>query len=128
MIVTDTKPFGMIKAGLKKGDEVSVVSCNQCARLCGTGGKEGLDEMKEKLGEGGYGACDEFLFAPVCDESLCRKILKPKGSVILVLACEAGVSSIKRVFKTKKVISALNTTGLGAFDEDGCIFMVREFK
>ena len=92
MIVTDTNPFGMIKTELKKDDKISLVSCNQCARLCETGGRQGLEEMKERLREEHYAVSDEFLFSPVCDKNLCEKIIKPKGDVILVLACEAGVS------------------------------------
>ena len=128
MIITETKPFGMIKVELKKDDKISIVSCNQCARLCETGGKEGLEEMKEELKEEGYTTVDEFLFAPVCDRDLDKKIVKPKGNVILVLACDAGVLNLRGIFKDKKVIAALNTHGLGSYDEQGNIFMVREFK
>ena len=129
MIITETKPFGMIKAELKKDDKISIISCNQCARMCGTGGKEGLEEMKEDLEKEGYNTVDEFIFAPVCDKDLDKKILKNlKGNVILVLACDAGVLNLETMFKTKKVIAALNTHGLGSFDEKGNIFMVREFE
>ena len=129
MIITETIPFGMIKAELKKNDKISIVSCNQCARLCGTGGKEGLKEMKEDLKKEGYTTADEFVFAPVCDKDLDKKILKKiKGNVILVLACDAGVLNLKTMFKNKKVIAALNTHGLGSYDEKGNIFMVREFE
>jgi hypothetical protein len=128
MIITETKPFGMIKAELKKDDKISIVACNLCAKKCGTGGREGLDEMKEELKENGYNVVDEFLFAPVCDKDLDKKIIKPKGNIILSLACDAGSSNIKRLFKNMKTIEALDTIGLGSFDEKGDIFLIREFK
>ncbi len=128
MIITETKPFGMIKAQLKKDDKISLVGCNMCARMCGTGGKEALNEMKGKLKDNGYNVISEFLFAPVCDRGMIKKIIKTNGNTILVLACDSGVSGLKEFFRGKKIIPALNTHGLGAFDEDGNIFMVREFK
>jgi len=73
MIITETKPFGLIKAQLKKEDKITIVSCNMCARMCGTGGKEGLEEMKKKLKEEDYNVVDEFLFSPVCDKDLVSK-------------------------------------------------------
>ena len=72
--------------------------------------------------------CDEFVFSPVCAKNVVRKAAKPKGNVILVLACDAGDSCVREVFKGKKVIAALETIGLGAHDKEGRIFMVREFK
>ncbi|RJS74460.1 hypothetical protein CW714_01525 [Methanophagales archaeon] len=128
MIVTEKKPFGMIKAKLKKSDKISIVSCNMCARLCETGGKEGLEEIKEKLKEDGYNPVDEFLFSPVCDRTMVKKVVKPKGNVILVLACDAGFVNIKSEFKNKTAIQVLDTVGLGAFDENKNIFLIKEFK
>ena len=128
MIVTDTKPFGMIKAELNKNDKISIVSCNDCSRLCGTGGKKGLEEMKKVLEDSGYNVVDTFLLAPVCDKDLDKRIVKPQGNVVLVLACDSGYHNINILFKDKKVIPALDTIGLGAFDEKGDIFMIREFK
>lgn len=113
---------------MKKSDKISIVSCNNCARLCGTGGKEGLQEMKKKLKENGYIAVDDFVFSPVCDRDLDKKVIKPKGNVVLMLACDAGVRNVERLFKRRKVVSALDTIGLGSFDEKGDIFMIREFK
>ncbi len=128
MIITQTKPFGMIKTELEKNDKISIIACNMCARMCETGGKIGLKRMKEKLENAGYSVVDEFLLAPACDRTVVKKTVKPKGNVIVSLACDSGTFNIKKVFKDKKVISALTTHGLGAFDEDGNIFMIREFK
>ncbi|RLJ09043.1 MAG: hypothetical protein DRP13_01425 [Candidatus Aenigmatarchaeota archaeon] len=128
MIITETKPFGMIKTELEKTDKISIIACNMCARMCETGGKTGLKQMKEKVKNAGYSVVDEFLLAPVCDRSVVKKRVKPKGNIIISLACDSGTFNIKKLFKDKKIISALNTHGLGAFDEDGNIFMIREFK
>jgi hypothetical protein len=128
MIITETKPFGMIKAELEKDDKISLISCNMCARMCGTGGEEGLEEIKEDLEKQGYHVVDEFLFAPVCDSGMVKKTAKPKGNAILVLACDSGTFNVRKLFEDRKIVPALNTHGLGAFDEEGKIFLIREFK
>ena len=127
MIITETKPFGIIKAQLSHGT-ITLVSCNQCARLCETGGKIGLEKMKKKLKKENYSLYNEFLFSPVCNKSKSKKIITSTGDVILVLACSAGVAAIKKLFENKKVIPALTTIGLGAFDADGNIFMVERLN
>ncbi len=128
MIVTETKPFGIIKAKLKKDEEVSIVSCNHCAKLCGTGGKQGLKEMKERLEGEEYTVCDEFVLAPACDKNTSKKIVKPGKSVVLALTCDAGVAIMKQLFKDNKVAPALDTVGLGAYDEEGNIFLIKKFE
>lgn len=126
MIITEMKPFGEIKPLLAKNDKISIISCNGCARRCETGGEEGLRRTKEKLRKENYEVIDEILITPVCCMDTVKK-LNPKGNVIVVLACDAGVEVVKRIFPDKKVISALDTKGLGAFDENGDIFLVKEF-
>ncbi len=128
MIVTEMKPFGVIKSQLKEDDKISIISCNECARLCGTGGKIGLEELKKNLADNGFNVVDEFLFAPMCDRDQVKRQVNPKGNVIIVLACDSGVFNVKNIFKDKKVIEALDTVGLGAFDEKGDIFIIRKFK
>jgi len=126
MIITEMKPFGEIKPLLTKDDKISIISCNACAKRCGTGGEEGLQRIKEKLVAENYNIIDEFLIAPVCCVDAVKKF-NPKGDTIIVLACDAGIEVVKRLFPDRKIISALDTKGLGAFDENGDIFLVKEF-
>ena len=104
MIITESKPFGMIKDKLKKTDKISLNACNECAKLCGTGGEEGLKNMETKLKEAGFEVVNKLLFAPLCDKDLDKKVMKNlKGNTILVLACDAGFYNIKKLFKNKSL-------------------------
>ena len=96
--------------------------------MCGTGGEEGLHRMKEELEKEGYNVIDELVVSPMCNRNALSKSTKPKGDVIIVLACDAAVFNANLVFKGKKIIAALDTVGLGAWDENGNISMVKEFK
>ncbi len=57
MIITESKPFGIIKAQLKKEDKIGIVSCNSCARMCETGGKEAMKELADRLKKRGFQCC-----------------------------------------------------------------------
>lgn len=37
MIITEMKPFGMIKSSLNDCKEIDIVSCDTCAKMCETG-------------------------------------------------------------------------------------------
>ena len=128
MIITETKPFGMIRAKLKKSDRISLVVCNTCAKMCGTGGKKGLDEIEEDLKKTGYNVVDSFLSILVCNKNIIKKTIKPKGNIILVLACDAGVYCIKKLCRGKTVIAVLDTVGLGVTGKEGNLFLIRKFK
>jgi hypothetical protein len=49
MIVTYSKPYGVVKGMLKKWKTIGIISCNSCARVCETGGRKKLEEMSERL-------------------------------------------------------------------------------
>ena len=40
MIITQSKPYGVIRSQLDKKDKIGLVTCNTCARMCETGGEE----------------------------------------------------------------------------------------
>ena len=131
MIITESKPFGMIQNELKKSDKIIIVSCNECAKLCGTGGEEGAKDMENKLKKAGFRVVDKVVFAPICDKDLDKKVLKQKkieANTMIILACDAGIYNVKRLFKNQKVIGAVDSIGLGAFDESGNIKLIRRFE
>ena len=97
MIITDSKPYGLIKSQLKKGDKIGIVSCNTCVRKCETGGLEKMKELAARLEKDGYNVIDMDLIGMACDyDQLKRQELK--GDVTIVLACDAGVHNVKKLF------------------------------
>jgi hypothetical protein len=126
MIVTSSKPYGIIRGQLTKRYKTGIVSCNSCVRVCETGGKQRMEELYTRLQKDGFKVVDMDLIPMACSIALVKK---PSfdGSVLIVLACDAGVYTLEKLFPKKKVIAALDTTGLGARDEHGNIFLMRKF-
>jgi hypothetical protein len=127
MIITESKPFGMIKAQLNKKDKIGIVSCNSCVRICETGGKEAMKELADRLKKEGFNVVDMDLIGMACDFDQLKKD-ELKGDITIALACDAGVYNLKKLFPNRKIVQALDTVGLGAYDEKGDLNLVKEFE
>ena len=126
MIVTFTKPYGIVKGMLKKYNTIGLLSCNSCARLCETGGQAKMDNLAERLKKDGYEIVGSDLVPMVCNiDAVKRRDYAAK--ILLVLACDAGVFTVQSLFPNKNVVAANDTIGLGARDNKGNIFMMRKF-
>ena len=126
MIVTSSKPYGVIKGMLKKWKKNGIVSCNSCARACETGGRKRMEELAERLKTDGYEVVDMDLVPMACNLDLAKKP-EYAGDVLVVLACDAGVFTLQTLFPAKKIVPALNTIGLGARDGQGNIYLMKKF-
>lgn len=126
MIVTYSKPYGIVKGMLKKYSSVGVIACNSCARLCETGGRERMEALAERLKKDGYDVVDSDLVPLVCNIDAVKRN-EYKGKQLLVLACDAGVFTVQSLFPNKAVIAANDTIGLGARDNTGNIFIMKKF-
>ena len=133
MIITESKPFGVIKGKLDelKPNKIAVISCNSCAKLCGTGGDAGLIKMVSKLKEAGFNVSYSVVVPIMCNMSIEGQTLNKErvndADVIIVLGCAAGELILKKMFPNKKIISALDTIGLGAIGENHDLFLVKKF-
>jgi len=127
MIITSHKPYGVIRAMLKKWKTVGVISCNSCARACETGGREKMEELAARLRQDGFTVLDTELIPMACNVDALKKP-DYKADYIVVLACDSGVFSLQSLFPTKIVVAALETIGLGARDTQGNIFLMKKFE
>lgn len=126
MIITKTKPYSSIKKELKKSDEVGIISCNACARLCETGGEKTMKKLASRLKKDGFNVVDTDLIGTPCSYELLNKS-QLHGNVQVVLACDAGVYNLKKLFPKHRVISANKTIGMGAHDGKK-ITLIRKVK
>jgi len=107
MIITEAKPYGIIKARLKKEDKIGIIACNSCARMCETGGEKAMKKLASRLKKDGFNVVDTDLIGIACDfDQLKRK--RFKGKVHIALACDAGVYNLKKLFPKAKIIPALD--------------------
>jgi hypothetical protein len=125
LIVTNSKPYGIIKGTLRKWKKTGIISCNSCARACETGGKEKMEELAERLKKDGFNVVDTHLVPMTCNLDLAKKPEYDCDEMV-ILACDSGVATYQMLFPEKKIIPGLNTIGIGARDGDGNIFLMKQ--
>ena len=127
MIITGIKPYGLIKSKLSKKDQIGIISCNSCPKICETGGEKEMKKLARRLKKDGFNVVDMDLIGRACDFDLLKKD-ELHGTTTIVLACDAGAYNLHKLFPKRKIIIALNTIGLGAFDHKGNLTLVKKFK
>ncbi|AEF95884.1 hypothetical protein [Methanotorris igneus] len=131
-VITIKKDFVEIKRKLmeKNVKTVMVIGCGICAKSSKTGGPEEVKEMKKMLIEEGFRIFEDENLPDSLEDGLCRysAVEKLAKSVdvdsfdsILVLACGAGLKCIADNFKDKKIISGVNTIGIGIKEKLVCL-------
>ena len=126
MIVTKVLPYSIIKRQLKKSDKIGIISCNACARLCGTGGEKVMLQLARRLEKDGFNIIDTDLIGTPCNYALLNKS-QLHGNVQILLACDAGLYNLKKLFPKHEIILANETLGVGAHDGKK-ITLVRKVK
>jgi len=125
MIITQSKSYAEIKKQLHPGDKIGIVACNVCARICGTGGKEGIEKLSKRLEEDGFEVVDTDLIGSPCVYSQLEAV-RLRGDVTIALACESGLHILREAFPEAKFIAGIEATGLGAVDKEGKPVLIKE--
>ncbi|MCW3997426.1 MAG: hypothetical protein NWF10_02520 [Candidatus Bathyarchaeota archaeon] len=126
MIVTNSKPYGVIRGSLRKWKKIGLIACNSCARVCETGGQKKLEELEERLKKDGFTVVGADVVPLTCNITAVKR-RSYDGDYLVVLACDSGVFTVQSLFPNKVVVPALNTIGLGAKDSQGNIFLMKKF-
>ena len=115
----------IIKKLDRKEDKIAIISCNTCARTCGNGGLNKLNELGLRLIRDGYYITDEAVVLYACSEPILREAkLNLEANTIIVLSCSAGWSCFTRNYPDKKVLKVTEDIGLVVTDTDKEIFKV----
>ncbi|KON31696.1 hypothetical protein AC477_03980 [miscellaneous Crenarchaeota group-1 archaeon SG8-32-1] len=126
MIFAKIEPYEeIIKKLDKKEDKIAIISCNTCARTCGNGGINKLNELGLRLIRDGYHITDEAVILYACSEPILREAkLDLEANTIIVLSCSAGWACFTRNFPEKKVLKVTEDIGLVMTDSDKEIFKI----
>jgi ferredoxin len=126
MITGRLKPFDEIFSDLEKFRNVLVLGCGSCVTVCLSGGDREAQALARELSTHSSAGCPKRsvhvkTIQRQCESDLLKTFLEipPDTDVILSLACGAGVQTLAETFGHLPVIPALNTTFLGALDEQG---------
>jgi len=117
--LTQSVPYEDIKGQLKKDDRIAVITCNSCPRFCGTGGVVKMEELASKLRKDGFVVSDQVVLTAACiNDYIMNTRLSGGLTAAVVLACEAGWSSIKQRLADKNVVKGTETLGLVLADRE----------
>jgi len=121
--ITKQKNFDELQLQLDRFDRVYIVGCGTCATMTGTGGRDEVLEMKERLQELGKLVTGWIVIPTACDEMTGESIRDNKVDIqnancILVMACALGVHRVN-LYAGKPVIPALDTLFIGIEDSPG---------
>ena len=132
-IITTKKPFEEVLTAIKNTKKIGIVSCGSCAAMCQTGGKEGANEIAEKLEKEGFEVIVTMVPDEVCDNRVMMKEFRRTAEdlnnvdAILSLSCGLGVASITQVLSRKysdiPVFIGNNTEFMGMTERIGRFYM-----
>ncbi|AIS51333.1 hypothetical protein TKV_c01280 [Thermoanaerobacter kivui] len=112
MVKSKLLPLDKILSQLDKSDRIAIVACNNCARVCGVGGKENAEKMEEILDKEGYNVVSVCDVIAACNAYYYDDAnISPAANTILVLSCPSGIRLVKRLFTDKKVITTTEIEG-----------------
>jgi hypothetical protein len=109
-------PYEKIKTQFKKGEKVSIVTCNTCTRSQEAGGAKLMEEIAGLLVKDvGIEIVEEIVLTTACNADFYDQA-NPTDKVdkILCLGCWAGWTVIKNKFPDIPVVAGVKTLGIPA--------------
>lgn len=124
MITGALKPFDEILLSIEQYRNILIVGCGSCVTVCLSGGDREAYALARDLSapDGCSGrSINVRTVQRQCETDLLTAFLEipAETDALLSLACGAGVQTLGEAFGHIPVIPALNTTFLGALDEQG---------
>ena len=117
--LTQAVPYEDIKTQLSQNDRIAVITCNSCVRFSGSGGVGKMEELASKLRRDGFVVTDQVTMVGVCLHDHVKNLRLSDGvTAAIVLACEAGWSSVKQRLREENVICGTETLGLVVVDRE----------
>jgi hypothetical protein len=115
MIGTVPKPFDEIRDALNGRQNIAVVGCNGCAKVCHTGGTEQVAELAQKLRDAGKIIILEETPERTCYVDKTTTALGPhmdrlkQADAILVLGCGGAVQITRQVLENHHLTLPIKT-------------------
>ena len=125
MIFTKPLKYEDITKNLdKENDIISLLGCETCVRVAGSGGQEVMKKLALKLREDGFNVKDGFLVPTACNPKIMFVKLDKDINTIVSLSCSAGSSNIIRTYPEYKLVQTSVDTGLMVTDTDKNIIKI----
>lgn len=125
MIFTKALKYEDITKNLdRENDVISMLGCETCVRVAGTGSREAMKKLALKLREDGFNIKDGFLVPTACNPKLCFAKLSTDINTIVSMSCSAGSSNMMRLFPECKLVEVSEDAGLMITDTDKKIIKI----
>ncbi len=119
MIFTKALEYEDIRKNIDKdNDVITIIGCETCVRVAGSGGQEKMKELAMQLMSDGYNVKDGFMVPTACTPKIFLAKLGRDVNTILSLACEAGSANLERSYPEYKVVQTIKDVGLMVADTD----------
>ncbi len=126
MIIAEQKPLGKIVESLEGHHKVLVAGCKSCVAVCLAGGEKEVSILAESLrlyssiNNKNWEIC-EVTLERQCEKEWVREIsnLLDGKDAVLSIACGVGAQTIQQFYPEIRVIPGLNTSNMGAPEEQG---------
>jgi len=124
MIITRQRDLQEILERIGPGP-VFLVGCNECATLCGTGGKDQVDELAAILTSKKIDVTGSIVLEPACHLLNSKRLLKDhekavnRAQVILVLACGNGIQTVAELYPEKCIVGGTHALFIGEIIRNG---------
>jgi len=117
MLKTVWKSREEIEYSLKNAKRISIISCDACAKGCGTGGSVGIGFLQGRLREWGKEVVFTDVLFGCCVEDLMRLALAKdpraisKSDALVLISCSSGVKSAFLCDPGVPVVAVLDSVG-----------------
>lgn len=126
MIIGEQKPFKEIVRNLEGHEIILVAGCRSCVAICLAGGEKEVGVLAESLrihsdlNDLGW-EVGEATVERQCEKEWVRELapLVEEVDCVLSMACGVGAQIVQEVFPDTRVIPGLNTSNMGAPEEQG---------
>jgi len=123
MLKTVWKSKDEIEYSLKNAKRISIISCDACAKGCGTGGTVGIEVLQGLLREWGKEVVFTDVLYGCCVEDLMRLILAKdpraisRSDALVIVSCASGVKSAILCDPGVPVLAVLDSVGCAVFTQ-----------
>ena len=129
-VITRLRPMDDIVEDLDPREAIAVISCNNCVKVCGSGGEGAWEPFCEELAKRGFRIEDRFLITNPCSRAYLENLsLSPTVKACVMMACDGAMKGFQTAYPDVKLVPASDTLGLFVVSKaDGVVKLVIPFS
>ena len=111
--ITRPRPMDDIVDDLDPREPIAVISCNNCVKVCGSGGEGVWEPFCEELRQRGFRIEDRVLITNPCSRKYLEDLtLSPGVKACVMISCDGAMKGFQTVFPHVRLVPAVDTLGM----------------